>query len=178
MHHVSPFPTRHTPFPHFPSPNLPLPTGKARAVAKPIPRFDPAPMLVTLTTNMDGHQRLYLGGASSLETWLEKAPDGRHWTFHTNDGLAAADTTDDERRATAAHRLATLCDMLGCTPDQLRHVPFAVIASLHNGNPRENRRMATPRRDLAEHAYVATDPHMRRPRADFRREDFEQFRHR
>ena len=135
-------------------------------------------MLVTLTTNPNGHQRLYLGGTSSLETWLEKAPDGRHWTFHTNDGLAAHDLPDNERRATAAHRLMTLCHMLGCTHDQLRHIPFAVIASLHVANPRENRRMATPRRDLAENAYVATEPRMRRPKAEFRHEDFEQFRHR
>lgn len=135
-------------------------------------------MLVTLTTNLDGHQRLYLGGTSSLETWLEKAADGRHWTFHVLDGLGGNILTDDDKKATAAHRLLDLCALLGCTPDQLPHVPFAVLASLHNGNPRENRRMATPRRDIAEHAYVATAPRMRRPKADFGADHFERFKHR
>lgn len=135
-------------------------------------------MIVTLTTNVHGHQRLYLGGTGSFEIWLEKAEDGRHWTLHTANGLGGNHLAEADKRATAAHRLMALCEMLGCKPDDLPHVPFQVLASLHVSDVRENRRMATPRKSIVEHAYMATAPDMRRPRADFRSEHFEEFRRR
>lgn len=133
-------------------------------------------MIVTLTTNVHGHQRLYLGGVGSLEAWIEKADDGRHWTFHMGDAVGGSQLSDRDKRAAAIHLLLELARLLDCPPDDLAHVPFQVIASLHNANPRENRRMATPRRDLAEHAYMATAPNMRRPKGDFRAEHFAYYR--
>lgn len=133
-------------------------------------------MIVTLTTNSHGHQRLYLGGVSSLEVWIEKADDGRHWTFHMADAVGGNRLTDTEKRATAAHLLFNLSELLDCPTDDLAHIPFQVIASLHDANPRQHRRMAAPRRDVTENAYVATAPNMRRPRGDFGPEHFEHFR--
>ncbi|MEQ1729676.1 MAG: hypothetical protein ABL982_14990 [Vicinamibacterales bacterium] len=133
-------------------------------------------MIITLTTNRNGHQRLYLGGTSSLETWIEKADDGRRWTFHMADGLGGNHLSEADKRAVAVHLLADLSRMLTCDPDDLAHIPFDVIASLHSSNPCDHRRMATPRRDLAEHAYRTSPPNMRQPKGDFTAEHFKEYR--
>ena len=134
-------------------------------------------MLVTLTTNIHGHERIYLGGTGSFEVWLEKADDGRHWTLHAAEGLAGTPLAEADKRAVATHRLLSLCHLLdNCSPDDLAHVPWQVIKSLHNADNREHRRMATPRRNVAEQAYMATSPNMTRPKGDFRAEHADYYR--
>lgn len=133
-------------------------------------------MLVTRTTNIHQHERIYLGGTGSFEAYIEKAADGRHWHFRTNDGIGGCHLSEADKRACSIYWLANLCDLLGCGPDDLTHIPFQVIQSLHVGDERHNRRMASPRKTVAEHCYVSTAPKMHRPKADFTAEHFEQFR--
>ena len=169
-------PCRHTPTAEVTDKLLHCPDQRHSLLPENDARANHARMIVTLTTNATGHQRIYLGGVASVEAWIEKADDGRHWTFHMTDAVGGSRLSDGDKRATAIHLLMQLSDLLDCAPDDLAHVPFQVIASLHNSNPREHRRVATPRRDILEHAYLATAPNMRRPRGDFTREHYEQFR--
>jgi hypothetical protein len=44
-------------------------------------------MIVTHTQNAQGQRRLYLGGKSPLECWIEPDVDGVRWTFNALDAV-------------------------------------------------------------------------------------------
>lgn len=80
-------------------------------------------MIVTHTQNAQGQRRLYLGGKSSLECWIEPDEDGTHWQFKALDAVTGNDLTDDERRACMTHYLLGLARELGIPPLELAHMP-------------------------------------------------------
>lgn len=145
---------------------LPLPYAPRLSTARAI--FMMASMIVTHTTNSHGEVRLYLGGAASIEFWIEPIPDEVGWTLHKDDGLGAVPLDPAEQMECAKFLFAQLAERLGIELEHIFYVPFEVIASLHDANPRERRRVATPTRRLAEHGYMATAPSITRPQADFR----------
>ncbi len=124
-------------------------------------------MIVTHTQNAQGQKRLYLGGKSSLECWIEPDADGISWTFHAVDAVTGTLLTDEDRRSCLAFHLMGLSRTLGIPPLELAATPFEVLASAHTANPLESRRMAMPRAKALENGYMATAPHIRRPVADF-----------
>lgn len=128
-------------------------------------------MVITHTQDKHGNVRLYLGGNASIECWIEPASDGTAWSFHTSEGVTSYGLAPDQQRACAAHLLAQLCKRLGVSPVDLTTVPFETIATLHDANPFDSRRVATPKRTARQHAYVATPPHVTRPTADFHKDD-------
>jgi hypothetical protein len=131
------------------------------------PERHAAGMIVTHTQNAQGQRRLYLGGKSSLECWIEPAEDGVHWSFHVVDALNGNQLADEDRRACLAHHLMGLSTQLGIDPLDLALTPYEVLASAHTANPFEHRRMALPRSKAQEHGYMATAPNIRRPATDF-----------
>ena len=124
-------------------------------------------MIVTHTQNMQGQKRVYLGGKGSLECWIEPRTDSTSWSFHVEEAVAGNRLSNNDKRAWAIHILRLLCDELNISPDDLADVPFEVIAALHAGDPFAGRRVAVPRRQVAEHGYMATTPNVPRPQADF-----------
>lgn len=129
-------------------------------------------MLVTHTTNPEGHRRVYLGGKSSLECWIEPDADGAGWSFHLETAPGCYPLPDDQRRAWAAHVLMALAQELAVSPADLAHVAFERIAALHTASPVEYRRVAVPRRQQVEHGFMATAPHVTRPQAHGSERDF------
>lgn len=135
-------------------------------------------MIVTHTSNAEGHRRVYLGGKASLECWIQPAVDGTAWTFYTEVAPGRYPLSNDDLRAWATHMLLALSEALHVAPDELLTVPFDRIAALHCANPLDHRRIAVPRRQTVEHGYMSTAPHITRPQADFRAEDFARAQHR
>lgn len=128
-------------------------------------------MIVTLTHNQAGQQRLYLGGKGSLEAWLEPDAANSGWTFHLDEAVTGNRLTDADRRTWALHTLLELARLLDVAPDDLASVPWEALTALHGADPYANRRMAAPKRRTAEHAFIATPPNIRRPAADFQHAD-------
>lgn len=135
-------------------------------------------MIVTHTQNAQGQRRLYLGGKSSLECWIEPDEDGTHWQFKALDAVTGNDLTDDERRACMTHYLIGLACELGIPPLELAHTLFEALAATHTSNPLDCRRVAMPRSKTVEHGYMATTPNIRRPATDFAYRDTHHFRRR
>lgn len=133
-------------------------------------------MIITHTTNASGQRRLYIGGKSSLDAWLEPRDDGS-WTFHMDEGITAGNPlSGNDKRTWAAHLLLQLARELDVAPADLATVPFEAIAALHSPNPFENRRIPLPKRTPIENSYMATSPTITRPKPDFTREDYRDFR--
>lgn len=124
-------------------------------------------MIVTHTQNAEGQKRLYLGGKSSLECWIEPAADGAHWTFHAVDAVTGNALSNDDRRACLVHLLMGLARQIGVSPLKLAQVPYEVLAAAHTANPLDSRRVAMPRNKAQEHGFMATAPNIRRPATDF-----------
>ncbi|MEQ1694363.1 MAG: hypothetical protein ABL901_00850 [Hyphomicrobiaceae bacterium] len=122
-------------------------------------------MIITYTTNAQGHARVYLGGKSSLECWIEPASDGIAWAFHLNDTPCGLPIADADKRTWATHTLMQLADALNVHPAELASVPFETITALHIGDPFLHTRMPVSRRPNKDFAFIATTPHMTRPAA-------------
>ncbi|MEQ1670135.1 MAG: hypothetical protein ABL893_04685 [Hyphomicrobium sp.] len=124
-------------------------------------------MIITHTQNAQGQHRVYLGGKGSLECWIEPEADKRAWIFRLEEAVTGNRLSDDDKRIWAIHTLLELANELHVPPDDLKSVPFEMIAALHNSDPYAGRRVAAPRRQALEQAYMATTPNVRRPRFDY-----------
>lgn len=124
-------------------------------------------MIVTHAQNASGQRRVYLGGKSSIECWIEPAADGRSWTFHLDTAATGISLDSDDRREWAVHTLLRLAEALNIAPDCLQQVPFEMIAALHTSDPFAARRIPSPRRQQPAHAFLTTPPDIRRPQAEF-----------
>jgi hypothetical protein len=124
-------------------------------------------MIVTHTRSAQGQCRVYLGGKSSLECWIEPKADGRSWSFHMESAVAGNALAPEDERAWAVHTLFELARLLGTPPGELASVPFECIAALHSVDPFAGRRVAVPRRRVIENGYMATVPGIARPDGDY-----------
>lgn len=131
-------------------------------------------MIVTHTQNAEGKRRVYLGGKGSLECWIDPKTDSNGWTFHVTEAVTGNQLTPDDQRLWARHTLLKLAEELDVSPPDLYAVPFEAIAALHTTDPFAGRRVATPRRKTMDQAFMATAPHVTRPRGDFRQPPGEQ----
>lgn len=129
-------------------------------------------MIVTHTTNAQGHRRVYLGGKASMECWIEPNIGTAGWTFHAADAVSGSELTTEAKREWASYLLMRLCERLQTTADKLRDIPFDAIAALHDSNPFECRRMASSRRKVLENGYLATPPEKNAVASDFTASDF------
>ncbi len=120
-------------------------------------------MIVTHTRSADGLCRVYLGGKSSLECWIEPKADGRGWSFHLENAVAGNALSTDDKRDWAVHTLVELARPLETAPNELAAVPFERIAALHSADPFAGRRVAAPRRRTLDAGYMATPPGITRP---------------
>jgi hypothetical protein len=116
-------PPCHTPTDNYSGPLSPCPSEKHRSWRPPATSDTLSIMIVTHTQNAQGQRRLYLGGKSSLECWIEPDEDGTHWQFKALDAVTGNDLTDDERRACMTHYLLGLARELGIPPLELAHMP-------------------------------------------------------
>lgn len=132
-------------------------------------------MIITLTENAKGQRRVYLGGKSSLECWIEPKADGNAWTFHIEPAVAGVQLSNDERRAWGLHTLKILADELGVDRRVLPAVPFPSIAALHTADPYLERRVASPKRRVIENGYTAVS---HSPSLDFDARDYGGTKHR
>lgn len=123
-------------------------------------------MIVTHTQNARGDRRIYLGGKSSLECWIEPGADNRKWTFHVETSPGAYPLPTDQQRAWAVHILNALSDRLHVPPNELHEAPFDSIAALHDQTPGEFKRAPTPKRQKFETAFVTSAPDVRSPVID------------
>lgn len=121
-------------------------------------------MIVTHTQNADGQRRVYLGGKGSLECWIDPKSGGQRWTFHLAEAVSGTPLSPNEQREWATHMLLSLARELNVSPLELHDVPFEAIAALNSHDPFEGRRVATPRRNALDKAFVSAAPHITRPR--------------
>ena len=124
-------------------------------------------MIITHTQNADGQRRIYLGGKSSLEYWIEPKHDSTGWTFHWNIPSPVNGSTESKNRQSAVHVLTQLSVQLNVPPHEIATVPFETIAALHTSDPFSRRRVSHGRRRTIEQGYMSTAPESRRPQADF-----------
>ena len=120
-------------------------------------------MIITHTQDAHGHRRVYLGGKSSMECWIEPRDEGQGWRFDMAEAVSGNSLSADDQRAWAVHTLMKLAEILDVSPDQLAAVPFEAIAALHSSNPFDGRRVATPKKHGLEHGFMSTPPHVMRP---------------
>lgn len=172
-------PVRHTSSvdPLLPITELPRPSAPGLVASHAL--YHHAEMIVTHTQNAAGQQRIYLGGKSSLECWIEPNSDKIGWTFHVDVAVTGNQLTEAEKRTGAIHTLLQLAETLDIAPDDLGSVPFEMIAALHATDPFAGRRIATPRRQAIDAGFMATKPNVRSPQADFTSRDrFDRSKHR
>jgi hypothetical protein len=124
-------------------------------------------VIITHTQNATGHRRIYLGGKSSLECWLEPKDDNKTWSFHLDNAVTGNRLTEADTKAWAIHTLFKLAEALNIAPDDLAGVPFESIAALHSADPFTGRRVAAGRRATQSHGFLSTPPQIRRPSTDF-----------
>lgn len=124
-------------------------------------------MIVTHTRNAQGQCRVYLGGKSSLECWVEPKVDGIAWGFNLEEAVTGNHLSDQDRRASAIYTLFELAKMLGVAAEDLAAVPFEAIAVLHSADPYLGRRIASSKRRSLEQGFMSVPPGSTRPRADF-----------
>ncbi len=115
-------------------------------------------MIVTHCQNAQGHRRIYIGGKSSIEGWIEPESNGRAWTFHIDVAVAGVPLSPYEQRQCATYLLLQLARILKTAPERLKGVPFDCIAALHNEDPYTARRAASSKRKGPEHKFVAAAP--------------------
>jgi hypothetical protein len=125
-------------------------------------------MIITHTQNANGQRRIYLGGKSSLECWIEPKDDNKAWTFHLDRAVTGNQLTEDDTKEWAIHTLLKLSEALNVVPDDLAKVPFESIAALHSTDPFSGRRIAAGRRASINHGFLSTPPQILRPSTDFR----------
>ena len=124
-------------------------------------------MIITHTLNAEGQARIYLGGRSSLECWIEPNADAITWRFCMTEAVTGNWLTDDDKRDYAIHILFQLAGALDVSPAELASVPYERIAALHVADPYAGRRVAAPRRRSIAQGYMNTPPNIRRPATDF-----------
>lgn len=135
-------------------------------------------MVITHTQDRNGNVRIYLGGKSSLECWIEPQGKDGAWQFKCDQAVSGNFIAPSGQREYASHLLLRLARKLCVAPADLADVPFEAIAALHDANPFESRRVAMPRRKQIEHGFMATAPHIQRPSSDFTSEDYPRRRQR
>lgn len=133
-------------------------------------------MVITHTQTQDGDTRVYLGSKSSLECWIAPKADGKGWSFHMDTAIAGYPMTPYQKREWASHILLRLSNELQVSPHDLSNVPYEAIVALHQASPLEAKRGPVPRRKMAAHTYMATDPDVTRPSSDFSYEEYEHYR--
>jgi hypothetical protein len=79
-------------------------------------------VIVTHTQNANGQRRIYLGGKSSLECWIEPKADNVGWTFHLDQAVTGNQLSDADTKAWAIHTLLKLSDELSVAPEDLAAV--------------------------------------------------------
>lgn len=129
-------------------------------------------MIVTHTQNAAGQCRVYLGGKSSIECWIEPRADGTGWTFHIENAVGGVALSLAEKRQWALHSLQELAAALNTAPAELWEIPFDTIAALHTSDPYLGRRVASPKRRVIENGFTSTCPLVTKPRADFGAHDY------
>lgn len=120
-------------------------------------------MIVTHTLSANGQCRVYLGGKSSLECWIEPKVDGHGWSFHMDYAVAGHALSPEDMQAWAVHTLLELARLVGSPPGELASVPFERIAALHSADPYVGRRVAAPRRRTIDAGFMAAAPGITRP---------------
>lgn len=153
-----------------------MPAPSATRLPAPATGPHPTGMIVTHTQNANGQQRVYLGGKGSLECWIEPLSDKRAWKFHLEEAVTGNKLSDSDKHRWAIFTLLELADELHVPPDDLASVPFEMIVALHAGDPYAGRRVAAPRRQALDQAFMATTPNVRRPQADFTARDYDERR--
>lgn len=124
-------------------------------------------MIITHTVNAKGQRRVYLGGKSSLECWVEPLTDGSQWSFRLETAVAGNPISAAEQKAWAFETLLALARVLEVPPDALADVPFERIAALHMSSPFDCRRVALPRSKPIENGFMSTVPGKSRAASDF-----------
>lgn len=114
-------------------------------------------MLLTLTQNAQGHRRLYLGGKSSCDFWLEPTENGG-WSVQSDSSVAGQAFTPEQRAEMASFALTRLANLLGTTVPELRNMPFDDLAQHHTADPFASRRVPLGRRKLPDNAFVPLSP--------------------
>lgn len=154
-----------------------LPTSAPRHLQPDIKPCHHGRVIITHAQNPQGLRRIYLGGKSSLECWIEPDTAGHGWSFKAEEAHTGLPLSDADRRACMVHLLLELARTLDVSPDDLAATPYEAIAACHTANPLDSRRVPMPRSKTAEHGFMATAPNIRRPATDFRTPDSE-FNHR
>jgi hypothetical protein len=126
-----------------------------------------APMIITHAKNGKGQIRLYIGGKSSVECWIEPQVGTTAWSFHMEEAFCGNRLSDADKKIWAQHMLLQLADALNVAPADLADVPFETITALHDADPFVGKRMAAPRRQKSEFSYMTTPPNVTRPSADY-----------
>jgi hypothetical protein len=124
-------------------------------------------VIVTHTQDANGQCRIYLGGKSSLECWLEPKADSVGWSFCWEPAVTGQPLDSEQARQSAIHVLAQLSQLLKVRTQDLAAVPFETIAALHSSDPYSRRRVSQGRRRTIEQGYMSTAPQARRPQGDF-----------
>jgi hypothetical protein len=124
-------------------------------------------MIITHATSATGHRRIYLGGKSSLECWLEPDANGQSWKFKHKVAPTAPQPTEQSLQIWANHLLLNLANDLNINPDQLTTTPFDCIAALHTVDPFEDGRTPAPRRKALEQGFMSNTPNLTRPTSDY-----------
>lgn len=143
----------------------------AAHLAAKAPARQPNVMIVTHTQDPDGNCRIYLGGKSSMECWLEPSQGDTPWQFKFSEAVSGSQLDIQEQRTIAQHLLLQLANALNVHPEELHTVSFEAIAALHSSNPFDGRRIATPKKHAIDHGFVATVPHIARPQKEPRRDE-------
>ena len=92
-------------------------------------------MIVTNTINIDGQRRIYLGGRSSLECWIEPRNDSELWDFYLETSVTGNVLDADTQRACAINILLQLAQDLNVSPDKLWRLPLDKTPNLTTANP-------------------------------------------
>ena len=132
-------------------------------------------MIITLTENANGQRRIYLGGKSSLEAYIEPKADNIGWTFHLEDALAGHCLADSDKHRWAAYTLEELARAVNVPPNELETVPFETIGALHTRDPYLGRRVASPKSRVIEYGFTAVCPTITKPHADFTAKTYAEF---
>jgi hypothetical protein len=128
-------------------------------------------VIVTHTQNADGQRRIYLGGKSSIEIWLEPKADGHGWSFRWEPAVTGQQLDAEQAHQAAIHLLRQLADELNVAPADLATVPWDSIAALHMTDPFSRRRVSLGRRRTIEQGFMAVAPELKRAQHDFTAHD-------
>lgn len=113
-------------------------------------------MIITHTANAEGSRRVYLGGRSSLECWIEPSASG--WRLQVQPSYCGNPLPEVEREAWARQLLSMLAETLQVTLLELPRVTFEQIAACHTPDPYAGHRGPAIRKLRDKHSFLAVMP--------------------